>query len=398
MIKQSGFLLLLCIIALGKSSGVTEWCTHSNTFLDTYCSGTFIYPDLETAKAACLLRSDCFGITRQGGSRYTLRKGWKLTESSGDVSYVPCSGYFKCSTFGLKSVYGKFLSAQSDGTVEWNRDSYGAWEQITFEQWGKDSGFLKSIHGKYLAAAYNHELEWDRPHKLDYEKFTVYQYEDKIALQSAHGRYMSAQPDGSVDVDRTEIGRLEWFQVHPQDCLNNIQCDCDRSINTDDYEMSGVEYHQVQGSVYALPPEQVGFQHIDNKDSTSVQSTTFSVSEEVTETSSFTHTAGASVTVGTTFEAGVPLVAKGEISTEVSASYEYSAGTEKSVTKTLQADYNCVAKPGKRVTCETFLFKYLVSVPYTQTWQHKRLPCTCTSEGEFTETSGQDMRLLLKEE
>ena len=399
MTKQSGVILLLCVFALGDSSGVNRWCTYYNKFLYNYSSATYRYDSLETAKAQCLSRPDCFGITREGGSSYTLRKNWELkTSSSGDVTYVPCGGYFRCSTFGLKSTHGKFLSAQPDGDVEWNRSKYLGWERVTFEQWGKDSGFLKSYHGKYLAATPKHKLEWNRGHKRSWEKFKVYQYEGKIALQSYHGRYMSANTEGNVNVDRTWKRSWEWFQVYPQDCLNNIQCDCSKSMNRENYEMSGVKYHNAEGSVYALPPEQVGFQHVDNKNSSSEQTTMFTVSEAVTETSSFTHTTGASVTVGTEFGTGIPVVAEGKISMEVTASYEYSAGTAKSVTKTLHAEYNCVANPGKYVTCEALLFKYRVTVPYTQTWQHKRLPCTCTSDGVFTEISANEMRMTVNEE
>jgi hypothetical protein len=103
---------------------------------------------------------------------------------------------------------------------------------------------------------------------------------------------------------------------------------------------------------------QVGYQNIDNTDGSVEQSTTFTVSEEVTETASFTHTAGASVTVGTEFKAGIPVLASGSISVEVTASYEFSAGTERSESKTVSAEYNCVAPPGKKVSCQALLFKY----------------------------------------
>ena len=67
---------------------------------------------------------------------------------------------------------------------------------------------------------------------------------------------------------------------------------------------------------------------IKNRSSLS-QTTAYSVSRTVTETSSFSHQAGASVTVGTTFSAGVPFVAKGEISVSATASYSYTTGNFK---------------------------------------------------------------------
>jgi len=307
-------------------------------------------------------------------------------------------GIFNCATFGLKSVHGKFLSAQPNGDVEWDRDSYNSYEKISFEQSGENTGYLKSVHGKYLAATNDDKLQWDRTWKRSLEVFTVYQYEDKIALESAHGKYMSAQDDGTVDVDRTDKGSWEWFIVHPQSCLNNIECDCSKEINQNDYDLVGVVYDKTGGAVKAFRPEQVGYQHIDNSDGSTEQSTTFTVSEEVTETASFTHTAGASVTVGTEFSVGIPAIASGSVSVEVSVSYEFSYGTERSETKSMEAQYNCVAPAGKSVSCEALLFKYQLDVPYTQTWQHKRLPCTCQSKGVFREISANEMRLHITED
>ena len=64
---------------------------------------------------------------------------------------------------------------------------------------------------------------------------------------------------------------------------------------------------------------------ITNK-SGQMQTTRYTVTKSVTESSSFSHTAGASITVGTTFEVGVPLIAMGSISLSVSASYSYTSG------------------------------------------------------------------------
>ena len=350
-------LLLLCIVSLGGCKGVNKWCTHHNKYLSTYSSGTYSYKSLETAKRECLERTDCFGITKNG-NEYTLRKDWRLKNSKSEVSYVPCGGYFNCDTFGLKSVHGKFLSVDKDGDVTWDKDWNRSYEKVTFEQDGKDSGYLKSFHGKYLTASDNHRLEWDKTWKRSWERFTVFQHEDKVAFKSYHNRYLSADEDGDASVDKTWRRSYEWFTVDPQNCLNNIECDCTKEINENDYEPAGVEYDTSKGSVRAYRPERVGFQYVDNRDSTVQQSTTFKVSEEVTETASFTHTAGTSVTVGTSFSAGIPEVMEAEFSVSLSASYEFSSGTERSETKTREAEYKCVAPPGKIVTCDAFLYKY----------------------------------------
>ena len=330
---------LVSLVALAGSNGAYLWCYYNNTVLKTYSSGTRSYKDVTTAKSECLQRSDCFGVTKERSGIYTLRRDWDLKGGhSGTVSYVPCGGYFKCLTFGLKCASGKFLSVQPDGTVECNSDSYGQNERIIFNQWGKSSGFIKSKHGKYLSATNKDKLEWDAVHRRSWEKFTLTQDQDKVAFQSFHGKYISGRPDGSVHVDSITTGSSEWFTVHPQACLNNVNCDCSKEILADDYELLEMKYHQQGSAATTFRPERIGYQHIDNRDSSVEQSTKFSVSESVTETTSFTHTAGASVKVGTEFSSGIPCLAAGKISVEVTASYKFAAGTKRSETKKMQAD------------------------------------------------------------
>ena len=359
MIKLVTLLVLLNIATLGVCKGVLWWCTYKDKFLNTYTSGNSTYRDWDTAESQCLQRFDCFGVTKKNRGPYTLRKDWKLKKSySGEYSFVPCVGYFSCNKIGLKCASGKFLSVQPDGTVQCNSDSYGLNEEVTFQQWGKSSGYLKSRYGKYLSATNKDKLEWNREDRKSWEKFTLTQEQDKLSFMSTHGKYISGRPDGSVHVDNTTRGTMEWFTVHPQACLVDVECDCPSEINRDDYELGELVYHTSRGTATTFRPERIGYQYINNKDSSVKQSTTFSVSETVTETSTFTHTAGVEVMVGTEFTSGVPTLAQGKITVEVTASYEFSAGIERSVEKTMQADYKCKAPAGKIVTCEALLFKH----------------------------------------
>lgn len=395
MIKE--LLFQLCLFTLGACKGVYFWCYYNHRELDSYSSGTWSYDDLDIAKNECLKRTDCFGITRESGM-YTLRQDWQLRPTTKSVvSWVPCGGYFRCLTFGLKSVHGKFLSVPSDGSFNWNSNQYGLLEQVDFHQWGENSGFLRSTHWKYLSATSTNRLNWGSSSRGSREMFTVHQDEDKVAFQSTFGGYLSAEQDGSVSMVPT-LGSSEWFSVHTRDCLNNMYCNCSKEIVGDNYEMLNMDFHSSGGSVKSFSPERVGYQLIDNSQSSGDQSTTFTVSETVSEKSTFERTVGASVTVGTSFKCGVPMVGEGTISLDLSAKYEFTTGEEKVESKTMQAQYNCVAPAGKIVSCEALLFKYRLIVPYTQTWHHKRLPCSCQSEGIYTEIAAHEMRLMVKED
>ena len=128
----------------------------------------------------------------------------------------------------LKSVHGKYLSAQPDGRAEWNRTVACGWE---FFELGERNGrkiTLRSTHGKYVSAQPDGTVQINRDHAPPggWEEFTVEtrssptpgDAHDFLNLKSVHGKYLSAQPDGTAqwNRDRAPPGGWEEFQiVHP---------------------------------------------------------------------------------------------------------------------------------------------------------------------------------------
>ena len=82
----------------------------------------------------------------------------------------------------IKSIHGKYLSAQPDGSAQWNRDVANAWEYFHLE---KRQG-------------------------------------DKITLKGAHGMYVSAQPDGKVQINRQAAPPTGWEEFTVEDRGNNV--------------------------------------------------------------------------------------------------------------------------------------------------------------------------------
>ncbi len=108
----------------------------------------------------------------------------------------------------LKSVHGKYLSAQPDGRAEWNRAVANDWE---FFELGERDGrkiTLRSTHGKYVSAQPDGTVQINRDHAPPggWEEFTVEtrpgptpgDAHDVLHLKSVHGKYLSAQADGMV--------------------------------------------------------------------------------------------------------------------------------------------------------------------------------------------------------
>ena len=132
----------------------------------------------------------------------------------------------------LKSVHGKFLSAQPDGRAEWNRVTACDWE---FFELGERDGrkiTLRSAHGKYVSAQPDGTVQINRDHAppTGWEEFTVEtrpsptpgDAHDFLNLKSVHGKYLSAQPDGTAqwNRDRAPPGGWEDIQFVPYSTQN----------------------------------------------------------------------------------------------------------------------------------------------------------------------------------
>ena len=128
----------------------------------------------------------------------------------------------------LRSVHGKYLSAQPDGRAEWNRPTACAWE---FFELGERDGrkiTLRSTHGKYVSAQPDGTVQINRDHAPPggWEEFTVEtrpgstpgDAHDVLHLKSVHGKYLSAQADGTAQWNRDHAppGGWEDIQFVPQ--------------------------------------------------------------------------------------------------------------------------------------------------------------------------------------
>ena len=119
-------------------------------------------------------------------------------------------------TVSLRSVHGKFLSAQPDGRAEWNRNIAAEWEYFQVEQRHNGKIALKGAHGMYVSAQPDGSVQINREAAppTGWEEFTV---EDRgnnvICLKSVHGKYLSAQPDGTAQWNRDYAPPGGWEDI-----------------------------------------------------------------------------------------------------------------------------------------------------------------------------------------
>ena len=125
-------------------------------------------------------------------------------------------------TVSLRSVHGKFLSAQPDGSAQWNRDVASVWEYFHLEKRQGGKITLKGAHGMYVSAQPDGSVQINRKAAPTggWEEFTV---EDRgnnvVCLKSCHGKYLSAQQDGTAQWNRDHAppGGWEDLQFLQQD-------------------------------------------------------------------------------------------------------------------------------------------------------------------------------------
>ena len=143
--------------------------------------------------------------------------------NAGDTSTGNQSFRNDVGKIALKSVHGKYLSAQPDGRAEWNRTVASNWE---FFELGERDGrkiTLKSAHGKYVSAQPDGSVQINRDHAPPggWEEFTIEtrpgstpgDAHDFLHLKSVHGFYLSAQADGTAQWNRDHAPPGGWEDI-----------------------------------------------------------------------------------------------------------------------------------------------------------------------------------------
>ena len=151
--------------------------------------------------------------------------------------------------------------------------------------------------------------------------------------------------------------------------------------------MLSVSYDIPRGSV-TLHPAAAITKTVDNLNGEVTVEASFSVTKKVTEEESFTHTTGTSITVGTTFSVGVPVVEnllgfQASISRSLTVSSEHTFGRKTTNKLSRTAILQCPAPAHRYVRCEGFIKTARMTVPYTMKIKHRHYGCNCTSYGVY---------------
>ena len=156
-------------------------------------------------------------------------------------------------------------------------------------------------------------------------------------------------------------------------------------------KISHVEFHLDGGKVMATTPKVLTVQEICNE-SSHPQTTEFSFSETVSNTSTFTHQWGVSVSVGAQFGCSLPFIAEGKISAKASGSVSLTWGKSETIQKTYSGKYPVKAGPNTKITCKVEANEAKFDVPYTMYFKSGK-----SSGGTWSGVSTWDVKTSFKE-
>ena len=247
---------------------------------------------------------------------------------------------------------------QEDDTQKWifKKDKENIYDNVyTIQQ---------KINGRYVDAYESLDLKYKMVTRElqnnDSQKWILTNLNDNVysIQQKSTGRYADAYEVSSENYKLfTELWQGDYSQ---QWILTWIP---------EDMEFIDVDYSLDKAEIVDEEPLALGFEYLENN-SPVEQEMTFEISERVTETSYFEHSAGVSVTVGLKLSCGTPKIGA-EGSLEISAYYDYTWGKEETISKTYTASYPLKVAPYSTYKATAVVQKASLSVPFVMHFKLK---------------------------
>ncbi|MCB1025448.1 MAG: hypothetical protein KDB79_13715 [Acidobacteria bacterium] len=138
------------------------------------------------------------------------------------------------SKISFKSARGKYLVAEQDGNANFNRTTAGPWEHFVIVNARNpsdrgpvrfnDKVALRSAHNKYVVAEQDGRLNANRDKIGPWETFTIFNWKtpketgviyesNGVSFMTAHSKFIGAVDDGRAVADRPASRSLENFIV-----------------------------------------------------------------------------------------------------------------------------------------------------------------------------------------
>ncbi|KAJ5776964.1 hypothetical protein N7520_000210 [Penicillium odoratum] len=160
------------------------------------------------------------------------------------------------------------------------------------------------------------------------------------------------------------------------------------------YEVTA-DYDSSSGKIVNTVPSYIADQTVTNH-SEATQSPSVNLTKSVTVTESFSQTSGFSITVGATFKVGVPLVAEGEVKTEMTVKHEFTMGQTSSISTTVGQVVPVTTPPHSSIKATATMKSSTIDVPCTITFKHKETGASIQSKVVYHGLSYWDFTVTYK--
>ena len=282
---------------------------------------------------------------------------------------------------------------------------------------GTNDNISITIHGTLGSTSpYYLDLDWHNDFERgNLDTYTFYRYEDVGTIQC-----VTLKTDGTNEwlVDYVSVTKIIWNTPDVWSLMENLEgtpltndpmeygtlklCEvpCYRNlpVDSDDWILEDMTYDTEQGIVHPTSTEKVGEITVDARDSSVSQQSSINLATTISDTLTFTHQQGITVSKGVTFTANVPKVASGSISISKTQSEHNSYTKSNTVSESVSFNFPCVAAAGRKVTCKAYQEQYQMEIPYDQVWRHKTQKCTYRVNGISVVDSDSNITMEVEED
>jgi len=163
------------------------------------------------------------------------------------------------------------------------------------------------------------------------------------------------------------------------------------------FEATAISYDVAHALISSPSLDQLD--RVTNRNDTSVQqSTQISGSKTITHTEGWSQTTGVKVTVSTSFETGIPIIAHGQVNVSVEDSYSYTDNGSVARAQTFAWQQPVIVPPRSIVEATVTVTHATVTVPYTLTGNYVYrggARAAGTLAGTFSGASSDDLQVSL---
>lgn len=185
--------------------------------------------------------------------------------------------------------------------------------------------------------------------KLENEGENIY------AIKSSNGNFVAVYDKNgmhNLKADRNSIDRYCKFKIEEPIIKKEI-------IN--------IKYDISKAVIKQTSPEIAARQNVENNSYDSNTISRIGYSYKKSETGTWNNTVGVELTVGMSFEAGVPFIASANFEVQISTSYSHEWGGSKTIEKEINGQLEVSIPPRKKGTVSIIVSKASMDVPFTYT-------------------------------